>query len=165
MKWPLKTSLILLALICGSGFAYAAYAFVSLAWFLIPTGILAVTFFVAPILAAIPIQTSVESREKIKATLIKESKFYRGPVDKFLRTRNPREFSYLMDQRLLPRSVWILWSFAASIFIVFFHGFWGNIVWCIATFWLLILEIYFRRKEVTKGKVAREIYPDKESNM
>jgi hypothetical protein len=45
----------------------------------------------------------------------------------------------------IPKTIWIFWSFIASIFIIFFNGQIGNAFWCLLTIILLFLDIKKKR--------------------
>ena len=125
------TKIILLALfaLLLASVAYSAYAFVEFVWFLLPTGVLLSCMLLAPVVAAGPLKLTPKKQQE----LMRKQASSKGAYSKSL---------------TLPRFVWIGWSVAASVFITFFNGFLGNIVWCTCTLILLAFEVYQKRKKL-----------------
>ncbi len=123
MKTIAKIGLLVLFGLVLAIAGYTAYTFFVLIWFLLPTGVLLAAMFLAPVLQATPLKLADAQKQDLA------------------KNTAPQKAS-------LPRAVWIFWSLAASIFITFFNGFTGNVVWCLLTLILLTIEIRLKKKQL-----------------
>ena len=123
MKIKTKIMFLLLFSLILTFLGYTIYTFIELIWFLLPTGILLSAMLLTPIFQATPLKLNTSQKQS------------------FLQNKKSPKYNSL-------KVLWIFWSLAASIFITFFNGFIGNIIWCLLTLIFLFVEIYFKKKKL-----------------